>query len=423
MIRANQPDHARTSPLRWLLIIVGSTIIASVLVNAYSLHRFYPRPPVGPAIIDNSAPIPQKWEFNTAGPIAAALALGVDGTLYVASEDGFVYALDSAGTLQWKFNTGPVTAAPALDPYGILYVTNEDQRIFAVNPAGTEQWANGGGPYADKQMGSIAPALDQAHLYTPFRGQLRAIRLAGGSFDWSTGIGFQKGGTVSILPNGLVVYPAFGRIDAADSTGRTQWEYPAMDPPLTTEMIARNRIPVGSFGLDAAMAVGDDGTIYACPIDSRLVAVAADGRFKWEFKTKTYSRNHASPVIAVDGTIYFASGDGTVYALNPDGSQKWALETPGGAVSASPILAEDGTIYVVSGTVLIAVSPEGKLLAKSPVDAGAESSPTIAPDGTVYVAWRNGKISAFAGNHGGLLNSAWPKFQATPANSGRSHPL
>jgi outer membrane protein assembly factor BamB len=409
--------------IRWFLIIFGATLIGSLLVNAVSLHLYYPRLHAGPAVIDHSPAIPQKWEFSTVGAISSALALGVDGTLYAASEDGFVYSIGPSGNLQWKFDAGSVVAAPVLGPDGTIYVTNEDQRILAINPAGAQVWAAGGGPYGDNQMGWVAAAVDQNRLYTPWRGQLHGIRLTDGSFDWVTGFGFQKGGSISILPDGLIVYPAFGRLDGVDSTGRTQWEFPMMNPPLTTDMIARGRIPVGNFGLDSAIAVGDDSTLYACGGDSRLVALTGDGHFKWEFKTKTHSRNRATPVIAVDGTVYFASGDATLYALNPDGSQKWAYETGGGPISATPILSEDGSIYVVTGSELIVVSPEGELLAHALVGGGIESSPTIAPDGTVYVAWRTGKISAFAGTHGGLMNSSWPKFQATLSNSGRSHPL
>jgi outer membrane protein assembly factor BamB len=128
-------------------------------------------------------------------------------------------------------------------------------------------------------------------------------------------------------------------------------------------------------------------------------------------------------VIAVDGTIYLASGDGNLYAVLPDGTQKWAFDAESGVFSAAPVLAEDGTIFVVNDGGLFAVSAEGKLLAHAVVGGSVASSPTIAPDGTVYVAGRAGKITAFSGTHGGLLNSAWPKFQAGPANSGRARGL
>jgi outer membrane protein assembly factor BamB len=187
-------------------------------------------------------------------------------------------------------------------------------------------------------------------------------------------------------------------------------------------MLTKNggHIPVGNFWLDSAMAVGDDGTLYFCAVDSRLMALSSDGHLKWEFKTKTHSVNHASPVIAVDGTIYFASGDGNLYAVRPDGAQKWAFDAESGAFSATPVLAEDETIFVVNDGGLFAVSSEGKLLANGIVGGSVASSPTIATDGTIYAAGRAGKIVAFSGGHGGLLNSAWPKFQAGPANSGRA---
>ncbi len=130
--------------------------------------------------------------------------------------------------------------------------------------------------------------------------------------------------------------------------------------------------------------------------------------------------NRASPVIAVDGTIYFASGDGRLYALQPDGTQKWAFDAGGVAISATPLLAEDETVYVVNDAGLFAISPEGKLLAHAIAGGSVKSSPTMAPDGTIYIAGRTGKIVAYSGGHGGLLNSAWPKFQAGPANSGRA---
>ncbi len=412
-----------SSAIRWVLIIVAAIIIGGVITSSISSHLIATRfGSPGKPIHTQAPPIQQKWKFSASGPISAALALGDDGTVFAASEDGFVYAVDSTGKLKWKFSAGRVRIAPVLGADDTVYVTNEDQLIFAINHDGTQRWSNGGGPYADKGMGTIAPAIDQNHLYTPWRGQLRALRLSDGTFDYPTGYGFERNGSVIILPNRLVVYDGRGRMDAADSTGRTQWEYPVMNPPVTVDMITRTHgfIPNGNFWLESPMAVGDDGTIYACVPDSRFVAISSEGRFKWEFKTKIHTVNSASPVIATDGTIYFGSHDGILYALRPDGTLKWSFDAAGGPISAAPILAQDETIYFVNDTALMALSPDGKLLAQFPVDARAYSSPTLAPDGTVYVAWQEGNILAFAGTHGGLLNSAWPKFQAGPANSGRA---
>jgi outer membrane protein assembly factor BamB len=386
-----------------------------LIVGAMAWHAFSG----GPRSHEQSATLPQKWQFTATGAITGALALGNDGTVYAAGEDGILYALNASGNLKWKFDVGRMTTAPAIGADETIYVSNEEERIFAISPTGTQRWAQGGGPFADKQPDWKAAAIDQSHLYTPWRGSIRAIQLGSGAFDWPTGIGFERGGSVSILPNGLVVYPGNGRIDAADLTGRTQWEYPVMNLPLSVDMITRGRIPPGDFWLDSGIAVALDGTLYVCATGSRLVALAPDGTYKWEFKPKVYSINKATPVISEDRTIYFSSGDGTLYALNPDGTQKWATDT-GALIAATPILTADETIYVVNGAGLVAVSPEGKILEKVAIAGGLESSPTLAPDGTVYVASRAGKIVAFAGSHGALMDSPWPKFQADLANTGRA---
>jgi outer membrane protein assembly factor BamB len=195
-----------------------------------------------------------------------------------------------------------------------------------------------------------------------------------------------------------------------------------MNPPLTVDMITKNggHVPLGNFWLDSAMAAGDDGTLYFCAVDSRLIALSADGQLLWEFKTKNHSVNHGSPVIAADRTIYFASGDGTVYALYPGGKLRWVFDSASGPFAATPVLTEDGTIYAANDGGVYAISSDGKLVAQAVVSGGVVASPTLGSDGTLYVAGHGGKIAAFAGGHGGLQNSAWPKFQAGPANSGRA---
>ena len=413
----------QTSSIRWLVIIILAILIGGVAVGKLCLHFFSFGPiPAGQDAREKVPTIPQKWQFSGDGSVSAALALGDDNTIYAAGEDGFLYAINPSGDLKWKFNAGPMLSPPTLGADGTIFVTNRDQIIFAVNRTGTQQWTAGGGPYADKGMGSVAPAIDQNYLYTPWRGLLRAIRLTTGTFSWPAGYGFQHGGAVSVLPDGSVVYTGVGRMDVADSAGRIVSEYPVMNPPMSVDLITKTagRIPAGNFWLDSAMAVGGDGTIYACAVDSRLVALTADGRMKWEFRTSTHTVNRASPVIASDKTIYFASGDGTLYAMRPDGTQKWAFEAGGGPIFATPMLAADGTIYLLSGSRLLAVSPGGKLLEQASVEGAVESSPTLAPDGTIYVSWRGGKIVAYSGSHGGLMDSAWPKFQADPSNSGRA---
>jgi len=397
--------------VHWGLGIGAVMIVAAMLWQSYA-----PVPPVH----NPYAEIRKKWEFTTEGSVKGALALANDGTLYAASSDGLVYALDPEGNLKWRFRMGPVQANPAIGADGTIYISDEGQHIYALNPNGTQQWAAGGGPYAEQDFQGVAPALDGNFFYTPWGRGLHAIRLSDGNSDTVTGGYYDSGGTITILPTGLVVHAARGRIEAVDADGRIAWQY----PPLTDEAIQNNGgfPPPGNFWLNSAMAVGSDGTIYACAENLHLVAIGADGQLKWAFKPpRDCAGKRAAPVIASDGTVYFFNWDGAFYAVNPDGTQKAAMHIPG-LIDVTPVLAEDGTIFGVSGSVLLAISPEGKVTAESQIGVGVTSAPTIGPDGTFYVATLSGKIMAFDGGHGGLMDSPWPKFQHDLANTGRARP-
>lgn len=384
--------------------------------------------------------IQQKWAYNmpsadylqngqiVSQQLKAPLALAEDGTLYVASENGTLYALSPAGQLQWESHVGAVAAAPIVGEDGTIYVTNEDQEIYAVNPDGTHKWNSAGGEFANKKSPWRACALDSAWFYTTWRGAVRAVNLASGGMEWDADDGFESAGTVSVLPNGRVVYPGAGRLNAVDIAGKNVWRYPALPDMTVDDILAHGgRLPDGNFWLDSPMAIASDGTIYAAANyqtanNPRFVAISPDGELKWEFRNKTPVTNLASPVIAADGTVYFAGADGVLYALAPTGDSKWQLQT-GGSISVSPLLAQDGTIYVLNDMGLFAVSPEGKLLSKTSMNVASTSSLTLAPDGTLYIAFRAGAVKAFSTPHGPLMSSPWPKFQHDTGNTGRGATL
>jgi len=295
-----QAESPNSTVIRWGLIVGAALIIGSVLVGPLSSYLLTPKP----VTREQTASIPEKCQFTATGAITGALALGDDGSLYAASEDGFVYTLDSSGSLQWKFIAGPTLAGPTIGADGTIYVSNKHEATYAINRTGTQQWAVEDSPPVGLPVG-VSSALDQVRLYTPWNGQMRAIGLNSRASDWSAG-SVQTNGSVAILPNGLVVYPGAGRLEAVDFMGRTVWQYPAMGPSSSGNTVLNNggQDLVGNFWLDSGIAVGADGTLYACAVDepggerrvnSRLVALAPDGTYKWEFHTGDAFREPGQP--------------------------------------------------------------------------------------------------------------------------------
>lgn len=74
----------------------------------------------------------ERWLFKT-GAIIGSPAVGADGTTYVGSSDGNLYAVDSSGNLRWKYAIGaPVNSSPAIGGDGTIYAMADDGYLYAV---------------------------------------------------------------------------------------------------------------------------------------------------------------------------------------------------------------------------------------------------------------------------------------------------
>lgn len=269
--------------------------------------------------------------FATAGDVESSPAIGVDGTIYVGSNDGYVYALNRDASLRWRFQTpGAVRSSPAIGPDGTIFVGSSDG-LYAINPNGTQRW--------------------KFFVGAPVRSS-PAINQSGVLFFGSDNAKFY----------------------AVDSAGSKLWSY-------TTVSVVRS-----------SPAIGPDGTIYFGSDDWSFFAFNPNGTLKWSYVTQ--GPVTSSPVIAPDGMIVFGSQDGRVYALYPgSGALKWS-HSVGDYILSSPAIAADGTVIVGDHTNRIrALSPTNGTL-KWAFQTGGDvfSSPAIDGAGRVYVGSNDKKL-------------------------------
>jgi len=84
----------------------------------------------------------KKWAFRAGSEVTSSPAMAPDGTVYVGSDDGCLYAISSHGTQKWRFKTGgSIISSPAIGPDGTVYVGSGDGRLYAINHDGTLKWA------------------------------------------------------------------------------------------------------------------------------------------------------------------------------------------------------------------------------------------------------------------------------------------
>jgi outer membrane protein assembly factor BamB len=79
--------------------------------------------------------------FEDDAPFSGKPVVGEDGTVYIGSKNGKVYALDPSGEILWEVTTpAKPVGAPALDMDGNLYVVDEDGGLSALTPGGETLW-------------------------------------------------------------------------------------------------------------------------------------------------------------------------------------------------------------------------------------------------------------------------------------------
>ena len=85
--------------------------------------------------------IGKKWSFQTGRDVDSSPAIGSDGTIYVGSDDSYLYAINPDGSRKWRFKTGSyVVSSPAIGSDGTIYVGSYDYYLYAINPDGSRKW-------------------------------------------------------------------------------------------------------------------------------------------------------------------------------------------------------------------------------------------------------------------------------------------
>jgi eukaryotic-like serine/threonine-protein kinase len=299
-----------------------------------------------------------QWRVQTGGMVQSSAALH-DGTLYIGSGDGRLYALDATtGDQRWQFRTGrAISSTPAVAD-GLVFVGSRDNTYWAVDArTGEERWR--------LETGRDVPfpwGFESGDLYTA-------------SPTWA-------GGT-------LYLGSGDGQVYAVDPrSGRVRWRFATRGRVRASPAVANGRVYAGSA----------DGTLYA--LDAR------SGREVWRFDTEGHGLEsgkfgfdrrtiQASPSIA-GGRVFIGSRDGFLYAVaTATGKLAWRVDHHMSWVNTSPAIA-DGVVYAGSSDerFLQAVDARtGRELWRLATERPVWSSPAVVGD-MVYVGDGSGTIYA-----------------------------
>jgi outer membrane protein assembly factor BamB len=332
-----------------------------------------------------------KWVFRTDGRVYGDAAMAEDGTLYVPSHDGHLYAVDRDGRELWAFDAGgKIWSSPAIATDGTIYFGSDGDKLFALSPKGEPRWIlstevppknKKEKPLASRWDVDTSPAIGaDGTVYFGCHYYLYAVRPSG-EVRWRFQAGVDRVKIFSspaIGPRGTIFFGTQGkRLFALDQNANVLWNVTTGGDNDSTPAVGDGGavyfgsddglvraldITSGEMRWEAALgapvraplAIGHDGTVFAATYGTKPFVVALDGtngQERWRFHTEegegAFYGIQSGVLVDGEGYLYFGGRDHYVYCLTPEGERLWRYET-GDQVDANPILGPDGTLYIGS---------------------------------------------------------------------------
>lgn len=340
-----------------------------------------------------------KWRFQATNYDYAALmyapVIGPSGTIYVGTNDGYLYALNPTdGVPLWSYSRGN-TAAPAIGPDEAIFKTvgggqRDTAEVVRLDAGGNQQWQYTLPGYGN--FSSLTYADNTVYFGWQYDRSVYAFDAGSGVVRWSYRIGdaSRMFSAPAIASDGAVYIGATdGNLYAFDGTnGSLLWNYQTG----------------GQIWMWASPVIGPDNTVYVGSSDGSLYAInGGDGTLRWRYATE--GQIMSSPALGPDGTLYVGSRDHYVYAINTaDGTLRWRHQT-GDMVNSTPAVDAAGAVYIGSHDgYLYALAGDGTLKWRYPIGFyGGNAAPAIGSDGTLYVTGsdESGRYFVYAIGHGG----------------------
>lgn len=382
------------SSLRLLFVLLLSLSAGCSTVKGwFSDDDVDPREPVKLQKINEQVKLKSRWSRGVGdgqgdGRYKINPVL-VDDTLYVASAEGEVAAVDSAtGRVRWKRDLD-LSLSGGVGHHGssILVGGSEGLVLRLSADTGEEIWR----ATVSSEVLSAPQGDGRFVVAQTYDGKLMGFDYDSGEVRWTYTsdvpvLTLRGTGTPMIIGDNAIAGFADGKVVAVNlKSGNVAWEARVAIPQGTSEI---ERI----VDIDGSMAV-QGGELYVASYQGRVVAIdIRSGRRLWQRNVSS-----VSGVGVGFGNVYVADDDGTVSAFLRNGQGvRWQnielgfreLSRPTPVNSYVAVVDFEGYLHLLSQV-------DGTIVGRTKVDSSGARADMIASGSRLFIYSNDGKLKAY----------------------------
>ncbi|MDP3105666.1 MAG: PQQ-binding-like beta-propeller repeat protein, partial [Candidatus Methanoperedens sp.] len=375
-------------------------------------------------------PLELLWKFQADGFTTSSPAVS-GGTVYIGSDEGYVYALDTLnGSLKWKYKTGKTVSSSPAVVNGTVFFGSNDHYFYALDAiSGSLKWKSQTGPV----VSSPTVVDDLVYVGSRFEkdadsneGNFYALDTATGEIRWKYYLGNGEVWSSPAVTNSIVYFSVTEQLGIiVDNTwvfedhiyalnarnGILKWKYKTDNGGLrSSPAVSNGSVFFGAYG-PRIKSPGSTEQIYlfysmdanngnvnwkfnitgngawSSPVVSKGVVVTSSdeyiyaldeksGELRWKYRPEGFCCTNLIPAVS-GNTLYINSENSYFYALDiSNGKMKWNYQTMSNRFGTASPAISDGIVYISSSK----GSSEGILYAFKPVKSSSSEVSAVTAD-------------------------------------------